>query len=73
LFNIDIIALLETINLNKNERISIKNKDMIGFLGDTETGKSTTIHFLAGCTLRKIMVDVKMHIEHDPTSSVRCE
>jgi ABC-type sugar transport system ATPase subunit len=30
----------------------VKEKDIIIFLGDTGTGKSTSIHFLAGSKMR---------------------
>jgi ribosome biogenesis GTPase A len=38
------------------------------FLGDTKTGKSTTIHFLAGSKMRKVILNGIDHIEPDPDS-----
>jgi ABC-type sugar transport system ATPase subunit len=44
----------------------VKNKDIIMFLGDTGTGKSTTLHFLAGSKMRKVTLNKIDHIEPDP-------
>jgi flagellar biosynthesis GTPase FlhF len=46
----------------------VKNKDIIMFLGDTGTGKSTTIHFLADSKMRRVKINGIEHIEPDPNS-----
>jgi hypothetical protein len=52
----------ETKNLDEAAS-KIKGKDIILFLGQTGTGKSTTIHFLAGSKMRKTSKNGLDHIE----------
>ncbi|ETN98121.1 hypothetical protein RFI_39396, partial [Reticulomyxa filosa] len=54
--------MLELMKKAKGAGNEIKNKNVILFLGGTGTGKSTLIHYLAGSTMEKQMVDGKPHI-----------
>ena len=55
---IDIYFLKFLIEKVKEAAINIKNEDIILLLGTLGSGKSTTIHFLAGSKMEKIKVDI---------------
>jgi flagellar biosynthesis GTPase FlhF len=55
--------LIRYIKLNINASDSVKNQNIILLLGDTGTGKSTTIHFLAGSEMRVVNRDGLINIE----------
>ncbi|ETO02276.1 hypothetical protein RFI_35160, partial [Reticulomyxa filosa] len=59
-FNIK--EMLELVEKAEEAAMEIKDKNVILFLGSTGTGKSTLIHFLAGSTMEKQIVDGKPHI-----------
>jgi flagellar biosynthesis GTPase FlhF len=46
--NIDMNRLIRYIKHNIIASESVKNQNIILLLGETGTGKSTTVHFLAG-------------------------
>ncbi|ETO00734.1 hypothetical protein RFI_36706, partial [Reticulomyxa filosa] len=58
----DIRLMLELMKKAEKAANEIKDKHVILFLGGTGTGKSTLIHYLAGSTMEKQVVDGKPHI-----------
>ncbi len=59
---LDLDLMLELIGEALEAADKIKDKDVIQLLGGTGTGKSTTIHFLAGSTMELTEVDGIPHI-----------
>lgn len=50
---INMYELKKLIDKTDNAANSVKDKDIILFMGETGSGKSTTIHYLAGSTMEK--------------------
>jgi putative ribosome biogenesis GTPase RsgA len=61
--NLDFEKLNNLMDKNDNAKELVKGKDLVIFLGDTGTGKSTTIHYLAGSKMRKVKFNGIDHIE----------
>ena len=59
---VDLDLMLHYIDKAISEAEKIKNKDILLLLGGTGTGKSTTIHFLAGSKMEKRKVSGLTHI-----------
>jgi Fe-S cluster assembly ATPase SufC len=55
--------LIRYIKKNNEASDSVKGQNIILLLGDTGTGKSTTIHFLAGSKMHQIKKGRINHIE----------
>ena len=60
---VDFNFMLQLITKTQNAAKRIQDKDIILFLGVTGSGKSTTIHFLAGSKMKKTFVEGLKHIE----------
>lgn len=58
----DVQEMLRLINLSDQAIGSIAGKDIILLFGDTGSGKSTTIHFLAGSKMEKVILEGVNHI-----------
>jgi len=60
---IDMGKLIRYVKQTESAANTIKGKDVILFLGGSGSGKSTTIHFLAGSEMRQVVVDGLDHVE----------
>ncbi|ETO28585.1 hypothetical protein RFI_08544, partial [Reticulomyxa filosa] len=58
----DIALMLELVKKAEGEASAMQGENVLLFLGGTGSGKSTLVHFLAGSTMERQVVDGKPHI-----------
>ncbi|CAF4090243.1 unnamed protein product, partial [Rotaria sordida] len=67
---LDIQEMLRLVDKVVTASETVKDKNVVLFLGETGSGKSTTIHFLAGSKMKKTKMEGLNHIAPD-LSSIR--